>query len=66
MEQFTVHVKNLITNKIKKVEARCMDHYLAHKTVFENINMFKEEIVSIKDSKKNEVFNLDQGFIFEN
>lgn len=65
MEHFTVHVKNLITNKIRKIALPCADHYLAHKKIFESINMFKEEIVSIKDSKKNEVFNLEQGFIFE-
>ena len=65
MEQFSIVIKNLITNKTKTVKLLCMDHYEAHKRVCNNINLFSEEIVSIKDSCKHEVYNLNDGFIFE-
>lgn len=65
MEQFAVSVKNLLTNKVRTVKITCMDHYEAHKQVCDDINLFREEIICIKDSNKNEVYNPDVGFIFE-
>ena len=65
MEQFSVVIKNLISNKTRTVKLLCMDHYEAHKSVCDSINLFKEEIVSIKDSGKHEVYNINDGFLFE-
>ena len=65
MEQFTIYIKGNGSDKIRNTKIKCQDHYLAHKTALENINLFKEDIVSIKDSRKIEVYNLTDGFIFE-
>lgn len=65
MEQFTVHIKSLISDKVRSTKVTCEDHYLAHKTSLQGINLFKEDIVSIKDSKKTEVYNLTDGFLFD-
>jgi len=65
MEQFTVYIKSNTSDKIRSTKIKCEDHYLAHKATLENVNLFREEITSIKDSRKNEVYNLTDGFIFE-
>jgi len=65
MEQFSVQVKNIVSNTVRNVKVQCFDHYEAHKRICDKINLFREDIISIKDSRKNEVYNLQDGFLFE-
>lgn len=66
MEKFIAFIKaNNQTEKIRKVSILSMDHYNAHKNVLSKLDIKKEDIIYIKDSKGNEVFNLDKGFIFD-
>lgn len=66
MEKFAIYIKaNSQTEKIRKVSINAFDHYQAHKNVLSKIDIKKEDIVYIKDSKGNEVFNLEQGFLFD-
>jgi hypothetical protein len=65
MEQFTIYIKNNASDKTRNIKIKCQDHYLAHQKALEDISLFREEITCIKDSRKIEVFNLTDGFIFE-
>lgn len=66
METFTAVVKSVYaSDKTRNVKVTAEDHYLAHKYAGEYYNELREEIVSIKDSKKNEVYNPEKGFLFE-
>lgn len=65
-EKFTIYVKGSVTgDRSRKFNIFAFDHYLAHKYAINKTNQIKEEIVSIKDSKSNEVYNMDAGFLFE-
>jgi hypothetical protein len=65
-EKFTVYVKNSVaSDKNRKFNILALDHYLAHKYGIDRTNQIKEEIVSIKDSKGNEVYNINAGFLFD-
>jgi len=65
-EKFTIFVKSTINgDKNRKFNISALDHYLAHKYAINKTNQIKEEIVSIKDSKGNEVFNVNAGFLFD-
>jgi len=66
MEKFTVVIKNVHTSdKSRSIKIDAEDTWLAHRYGNEYYNQIREEIVSIKDSKNNEVYNLEKGFIFE-
>lgn len=66
METFTVVIKNVYaTDKSRTVKVKAEDTWLAHKLANEDYNQIREEVVSIKDSRGAEVYNLEKGFIFE-
>jgi len=66
METFTVVIKNVYAaDKSRNVKIKAEDTWLAHKLSNENYNQLREDIVSIKDSRGTEVYNLEKGFIFE-
>jgi hypothetical protein len=66
MEKFAVYIKaNSNAEKIRRVNIDAFDHYQAHYNILKKINIQREDIVNIKDSKGTEVFNLDQGFLFD-
>ena len=65
METFTVVIKNLYVDKTRNIKVRSEDTWLAHKQALEEYNQLREEIALIKDSRNNEVYSLNKGFIFE-
>jgi IS4 transposase len=66
METFTVVIKGLsMPEKTHQVKIKAEDGWLAHKYGLEHYNELKEEIVQIRDSRNNEVYNRDKGFLFE-
>ena len=65
METFTVVVKGIGSEKSRNFKIKTMDHYLAHSEGCSKYNELKEDIISIKDSKNHEVYNLEKGFLFE-
>lgn len=66
METFTAVIKNVYaTDKTRTVKIKAEDTWLAHKLANENYNQLREDVISIKDSKGAEVYNLEKGFIFE-
>jgi len=65
METFTVIVKNSYADKNRNIRVQCEDMWLAHKAATLQTHQLKEEIISIKDSRNQEVYNLTKGFIFE-
>lgn len=66
MEKFTVVIKNVYSSdKSRSVTIKAEDSWLAHKEANNYYNQLREDVVSIKDSKNNEVYNLEKGFIFE-
>lgn len=65
MEKFTVQIKGVYSDKTRNISVEAEDHILAHKNTCYYYNEIREDIISIKDSKKNEVYNLSKGFIFE-
>lgn len=66
METFTVVIRNVYaTDKTRSVKIRAEDHYLAHKLGCEESNQLREDIITIKDSRKTEVYNIEKGFLFE-
>lgn len=66
METFTVVIKSInALEKTRTLKINAEDTWLAHKIATDSYNELKEDIVQIKDSKNNEVYNLDKGFILE-
>jgi len=66
MEKFTVVIKNVYaSDKSRNVKIEAEDTWLAHRKANDHYNQLREDVVSIKDSKNNEVYNLEKGFIFE-
>lgn len=66
MEKFAVYIKaNSNTEKTRKVSINAFDHYQAHFNIHNKLDIKREDIVTIKDSRGNEVFNLDKGFLFD-
>lgn len=66
METFTVVIRNVYaTDKTRSIKVRAEDHYLAHKLGCDESNQLREDIISIKDSRKTEVYNIEKGFLFE-
>lgn len=66
MEKFTVVIKNVYASgKSRNVIINAEDTWLAHKLANDHYNALKEDVVVIKDSKNNEVYSLEKGFIFE-
>lgn len=66
METFTVVIKSAYSSeKSRSVKIKAEDTWLAHRQSTEYYNELRENVVSIKDSKGNEVYNLEKGFIFE-
>lgn len=66
METFTVVIKSAYSSeKSRSVKIKADDTWLAHKESLKEYNELRENVVSIKDSKGNEVYNLEKGFIFE-
>lgn len=66
METFTVVIKSAYSSdKSRSIKIRAEDTWLAHKETLTEYNELRENVVSIKDSKGNEVYNLEKGFIFE-
>lgn len=67
MEKFTVYVKSVFNNdKARKISVTSEDTWLAHKAAILQTHQLKEDIVSIKDSMNNEVYNINTGFLFDN
>lgn len=64
LETFTVNIKGITSDKIRSVKIKALDHYLAHKEGLTHYNELKEDIVNIKDSKGNDVYTINSGFIF--
>lgn len=64
LETFTVNIKGITSDKVRSVKIKAMDHYLAHKDGLSYYNELKEDIINIKDSKGNEVYTINGGFIF--
>lgn len=66
MEKFTVVIKNVYaSDKSRNVKIEAEDTWLAHKKANDYYNQLREDVALIKDSKNNEVYNLEKGFIFE-
>ena len=65
METFTVLIKGIASDKTRSIKIKTLDHYNAHYQGCSKYNELKEDIVSIKDSKGTEVYNLEKGFLFE-
>jgi len=66
MEKFTVIIKSVYSSdKSRSITINSEDQWLAHKEANNYYNQLREDVVSIKDSKNNEVYNLEKGFIFE-
>lgn len=65
METFNVLIKGITSDKTRSVKIRAIDHYNAHLQGCDKYNELKEDIISIKDSKGTEVYNLEKGFLFE-
>jgi hypothetical protein len=66
METFTVVIKSVHNaDRTRTVKIKAEDTWLAHKEALSKYNEFREIMATIKDSKGNEVFNLEKGFLFE-
>lgn len=68
METFTAVVKSHVNpekNKARSIKIVAEDTWLAHKYACDNYNELKEYIFAIKDSRNNEVYNAEKGFLFE-
>jgi hypothetical protein len=66
METFTVVIRNAYaTDKTRSLKIKAEDHILAHKLGTQEHSQLREDIISIKDSRKNEVYNIEKGFLFE-
>jgi len=66
METFTAVVKNYINiDKSRTIKITAEDTWLAHKLACNYYNELREYIINIKDSRNNEVFNIEKGFILE-
>jgi len=65
METFTLMVRGIASERTRNVKIKAMDHYLAHKDGCYKYNELREDIINIKDSKGNEVYTLEKGFLFE-
>lgn len=66
METFTTVIKSHVSSdKSKVIKISAEDAWLAHKYACKSYNELKEYVHSIKDSKNNEVYNHEKGFIFE-
>lgn len=64
METFTVVIKGIGSEKSRSLKIRAIDHYQAHREGCYKYNELKEDILSIKDSRGSEVYNLEKGFLF--
>lgn len=64
METFTVVIKGIASDKSRSSKIRAIDHYHAHYQGCSKYNELREDIISIKDSKGTEVYNLEKGFLF--
>ena len=66
METFTVVIRNAhSTDRTRSVRIKAEDHILAHKLATQEHSQLKEDIICIKDSRKNEVYNIEKGLLFE-
>jgi hypothetical protein len=66
MEKFTAVIKNIhSSDKSRSVKVTAWDQWEAHKFATDKYHQYREDIVSIRDSKNNEVYDLEKGFIFE-
>lgn len=66
METLTAIIKNVYaSDKSRSIKVRAEDTWLAHKLTSEHYNQLREDVVTIKDSRGNEVYNLEKGFLLE-
>lgn len=66
MERFTAVVKSIFNaDKSRTLKLHAEDAWIAHKQAVKLYNQLREDVVTIKDSKGHEVYNLEKGFIFE-
>ena len=66
METFTAVIKSHINvDKSRTVKIAAENTWIAHKIACSYYNELKEFIPTIKDSRNNEVYNMEKGFIFE-
>lgn len=66
METFTVVIKNVyVPDKSRSIKIKAEDTWLAHKNSNEYYNQLREDVISIKDSRGAEVYNIEKGFFFE-
>jgi len=62
-QNYTVKVVNNEKKEIRTVDTSAIDAYEAHKSIFEKINSYSEDILEITDTEGNSVYNLKNGFI---
>jgi len=66
MEAFTVIIKShTSSDKSRATKIKAEDTWLAHKYACDHYNELRDYIQTIKDSRNNEVYNFEKGFIFE-
>lgn len=63
IEKYTVQIKNLYNNKIKKVLVNANTSLEAHKFALDHTNELTQDIAKIVDSEKNIVYTLENGFL---
>jgi hypothetical protein len=62
-QNYTVKVVNNEKKEIRTVDTSAIDAHEAHKSIFEKINIYNEDILEITDTEGNSVYNLKNGFI---
>lgn len=62
-EKYTVKIINNEKKQIHTQEVNALDAQEAHKSIFEKINSYTDEILEITDQEGNSVYNLKNGFV---
>jgi len=62
-EKYTVKIINNEKKQIHTQEVNALDAQEAHKSIFEKINCYTDEILEITDQEGNSVYNLKNGFV---
>lgn len=62
-EKYTVKIVNNEKKQIRTADILALDPQEAHKSVFESINAYTEEILEITDQDGNCSYNFKNGFV---
>jgi hypothetical protein len=62
-EKYTVKIINNEKKQIHTQDVSALDAHEAHKSIFEKINCYTDEILEITDQEGNSVYNLKNGFV---